>query len=95
MCRVRIAERNPIFKCELQCEIPFSDVPLQDVPLLKSAHFPEIFAPGRFLALCPGGLFRLFLTSKVILYFRSFKTPCETGMIWPLSGLGASNWQIF
>ena len=27
-CRVRIVERNPIFKCELQSEIPFSEVPL-------------------------------------------------------------------
>ena len=30
---MRIAERNPIFKCELQSEISFSDVPLLDVPL--------------------------------------------------------------
>ena len=33
---MRTAERNPIFKCELQSETPFSDVPLEGPNLLKS-----------------------------------------------------------
>ena len=39
---MRIAERNPIFKCELQCEIPFSDVPLEGLLKIGGKRSAEL-----------------------------------------------------